>query len=72
MKKAYRTLHIVKCTKCGSTIKVYCQLKKGCYSQKPLDCPLCCNFAGWITSCPGYELERLVSVVPETVKNYLG
>jgi len=67
MKKANRTIHNVKCAKCGCLIKVYCQLKKGCYSQKALDCPLCSHFAGWITSCPGYELERLVAIIQNVI-----
>ncbi|MGI6555537.1 MAG: hypothetical protein ACOX2P_09395 [Bacillota bacterium] len=70
MKKKYRSIHIIKCEKCGCSIKVFCQLRKGCYSQKPLECPQCNYFAGWITSSPGYEVERLVSVIQESVSGY--
>lgn len=65
MKKNNRTVHILECKKCGRSIKVYCELKRGCYSQKPLECPQCNYFAGWITSCPGYKVERLVSIIEE-------
>ena len=70
MRKIHRTEHLIKCEGCASTIKVFCQLSKGCYSQKPLDCPQCNYFTGWITTCPGYKLERLVAIIQKDVSGY--
>ena len=70
MKKNYRTTHVIHCEKCNCTLKVFCQLKKGPYSQAPLACPRCDYFAGWITSSPGYKLERLVCIVMEVASGY--
>jgi len=70
MKKICKTTHIIRCERCGCTLKVFCQLKKGCYSQATLECPKCECIAGWITSSPGYALERLVCIVMEVVSGY--
>lgn len=68
--KANKTVHLVTCKECGSNLKVYCQLKKGGYSQVPLECPQCGFLTGLLTSSPGYELERLVILVLQEVSGY--
>lgn len=69
-KNPYRTEHIIDCPNCGCTVKVFCQLKRGGYSQTTLNCPKCSCFAGWITSSPGFELERCITVVMDEVSGY--